>query len=172
MSKINIFKDLITELNSSGELSPEHYELLLLQGKDLGLSKNAVDLMIEMNKKTNSNQSENSNTINNPVSIENRNKSDEIFEFKSAITRGGNILTPDILIISSKTVTYKKRNKYLINVDTMSIPISKISSVSIDTSVLGTDIVIKSFGSGNIVVKKFTKTDALTIKKLIEERQE
>ena len=175
MSKVEIFRNLIGELSSQGSISSEHYELLLLQGKDLGLSQNAVDMMIEMNKSSENNIAHhsrenygNSKNFSNEI-IQNKNFED--VTFRSAITRGGSILTPDILVVSAKSVTYKKRNKHLINVDTVSIPIAKISSVTVDTSIWGTDIIIKSFGSGNITVKRFTKKDAHEIKRLIEERQ-
>ena len=65
----------------------------------------------------------------------------------------------------------KKRNKYLINVDSISIPISKISSVELDSSLWGTDIIIKSVGAGEIIGKKFTKSDAKEIRRLIQEKQ-
>lgn len=90
--------------------------------------------------------------------------------FKSAITRGGAVLTPDIITIDEKSVTYKKRKKNLITSDSISIPISKISSVELDTNIVGTDIIIKSFGAGQIHGKDFTKSDANEIKRIIEDR--
>lgn len=90
--------------------------------------------------------------------------------FKSSIIRGGSILTPDIIIIEDDAVVYKKRNKYLINVDTITIPISKITSVELDTSLWGTDIIIKTQGMGKIVAKNFSKSDAKKIRNLILER--
>lgn len=90
--------------------------------------------------------------------------------FKSAVTRGGNVLTPDIIEIHDDVVVYKKRNKILIGFDTITVPISKITSVSLNTSLWGTDIIIRSQGEDVIVGRKFTKSDAREIKKLIEER--
>lgn len=34
------------------------------------------------------------------------------YKFKSAITRGGNIIIPDIIVIDDYSVTFKKRNKF------------------------------------------------------------
>jgi len=102
--------------------------------------------------------------INEKINQQNNN------EFHSAISRGGSILTPDRLIITDDEVIYKKRNKYLINVDTITMPIANISSVKLDTSIIGTDIIITSFGEGKIVCKNFTKSDAKKIRELIMER--
>jgi hypothetical protein len=94
-----------------------------------------------------------------------------VYKFRSAITRGGPILTPEWIIIDEKTVTYRKRNRYLIDFDTITIPISKISSIEVHTGLIGSEIVIKSFGEGEIVTNKFTKSDAHEIKRLLQERQ-
>ena len=166
MSKEKIFKELITEMTKDGEISSSGYEILLEKGKDLGFDKNTVDLLIKLELEDSPSRSfdnENNNEKNQ----------EEVSEhiFKSAITRGGSILTPDIIIVTENAVTYKKRNKYLINVDSITIPISKISSVELDSGLWGTDIIIKSFGSGEIIGKKFVKSDAKEIKRLIQESQ-
>jgi hypothetical protein len=168
MSKEKIFKELIAELAKNGDISSSGYEILLEKGKDLGFDKNTVDLLIKL---------ELSDSLDRNFDTEKDNFPAEQIEvceyfFKSAITRGGSVLTPDIIIISNKSVTYKKRNKYLINVDSVSIPISKISSVEIDSGLWGTDIIIKSFGAGEIIGKKFIKSDAKEIRRLIQERQD
>lgn len=167
MSKEKLFKELIANMAEDGEITSSEYEILLEKGKDLGFDKKTVDLLIEMEL---SDFSENSYS-DNSESEENEIYENETFTFKSAITRGGGILTPDIIIIDNDSVTYKKRNKYLINVDSISVPISKISSVELDTSLWGTDIIIKTFGAGEIIGNKFTKSDAKQIRKLIQERQ-
>ena len=89
----------------------------------------------------------------------------EELKFKSAISRFGSILTPDIIIISEDSVTYKKRHKNLITVDEKTIQYSKISSVEINTSIIGTTIKINSNGGcGNdIIAHKFTLSDAKQI---------
>lgn len=91
------------------------------------------------------------------------------YEFKSAITRGGGILTPERIIIYEKTVTWKKRNKMLIGVDSISIARDKISSVELDDKVWGVDITIHSFGGNPIFARCFTAVDAIKIKALLTE---
>ncbi len=167
MSKEKLFKELIANMSEDGEITSSEYEILLEKGKDLGFDKKTVDLLIEMEL---SEFSENSYS-NDSESEKSEIEDNETLTFESAITRGGGILTPDIIIIDSDSVTYKKRNKYLINVDSITVPISKISSVELDTSLWGTDIIIKTFGAGEIIGKKFTKSDAKQIRKLIQERQ-
>lgn len=164
MSKEKIFKELVVEMAKDGEISPSEYAILLEKGKDLGFDKSTVDLLIKLELSDVSVE----NYTNN---IESASEDSRQFCFKSAITRGGGILTPDIIIIDKVTVTFKKRNKYLINVDSITVPISKIASVEIDTSLWGTDIIIKTFGAGEIIGRKFTKSDAKEIKRLIQERQ-
>lgn len=167
MSKEKLFKELISNMSEDGEITSSEYEILLEKGKDLGFDKKTVDLLIEMELSDFSGNS----YSNDSESEENEIDDNETFTFKSAITRGGGILTPDIIIIDNDSVTYKKRNKYLINVDSITVPISKISSVELDTSLWGTDIIIKTFGAGEIIGKKFTKSDVKQIRKLIQERQ-
>ncbi len=92
-------------------------------------------------------------------------------EFKSAVTRGGNIVLPEIITVTEQEVTWKKRNKILISSDSISIPITSISSVEIDTNIVGTTIKIKSNGQGEILGSNFTASDAKEIKRLINQFQ-
>jgi hypothetical protein len=92
------------------------------------------------------------------------------FIFKSSISRFGSILAPHIIEIDDHFVVYKKRNNNLVNVDIVSIPISKISIIELNSSLVGTDVIIKSVGSGEIRAKNFTLGDAKKIKELIEAR--
>jgi len=94
----------------------------------------------------------------------------EIFEFSSNILLGGNILTPDRLVITDNEVIYKKRNKYLIGVDESSIPFSRISSIEIDRKLIDSDILIYSTGNQQLKVEDFSVGDAKKIKKIIESR--
>lgn len=167
MSKEKIFKELIASMAEDGEISSSEYAILIEKGKDLGLAQRTVDLLIKLELAETSSHRFKDDKENDFL------ESDEVGEyvFKSAITRGGSILIPDRIIIDDNTVTYKKRNKHLINVDSISVPISKISSVELDTSIWGTDIIIKTFGAGEIVGRKFTKSEAKEIKRLIQERQ-
>lgn len=170
MSQEKIFSQLISEMAKDGNISPSEYKLLNIKAKELGLSKKALDLMIKMELSESSGENEHQEESESSKLIEERkDKSDKFREvFRSAITRFGSILTPDILIVTNEHLTYRKRNKTLVNVDSISMPLEKISSVEIDTSLLGTDIIIKSYGAGKIVCKKFALSDAKKIKELIE----
>ncbi|MDD2413302.1 MAG: hypothetical protein PHR79_10370, partial [Bacteroidales bacterium] len=162
MSKEKIFKELIASMAEDDEISPSEYAILIEKGKDLGLEQRTVDLLIKLELAETSShrfKDDKENDFVEPDQVEE-------YVFKSAITRGGSILIPDRIVISDNTVTYKKRNKHLINVDSISIPISKISSVELDTSIWVTDIIIKSFGASEIVGRKFTKSEAKEIKRL------
>ena len=90
-------------------------------------------------------------------------------EFKSAITRGGNAILPEFINVTDSEVAWKRRNKTLISSDSISIPINSISSVEIDTSLIGTTIKINSQGQGKIIASNFTASDANEIKKLINQ---
>lgn len=91
-------------------------------------------------------------------------------KFSSNILLGGNLLTPDRIIITDSEVVYRKRNKYLIGVDEASIPFSRISSVEIDRKLIDADIIIYSTGNQIIKAKDFSIRASKKIKKIIEER--
>ena len=44
----------------------------------------------------------------------------------------------------------EKRNKMLINFDTITIPLNKISSVEVHSGLFGSEIKILSYGEGNM----------------------
>jgi hypothetical protein len=88
--------------------------------------------------------------------------------FTAAITRGASPINPDTIEITDRFVVYKKRKIYLIGYDIISIPFSKISSLEINSSIIGSDITIKSFGEGTITAHSFTIQDAKEIRRLIE----
>jgi len=90
-------------------------------------------------------------------------------EFQSAFLRGGNILTPERIIITDDSVTWKKRNSFLIGTDSKTIPIDSIASIDIDQKLWGANITITSFGQDKIEAKNFTGADADRIKELLEE---
>ena len=89
--------------------------------------------------------------------------------FTAAITRGASIINPDTIEVTDKLVVYKKRRVYLIGYDKISIPLSKVSSIEVDTGIIGTNITIRSFGEGIITGHNFTISDAREIKNLIEQ---
>ena len=88
--------------------------------------------------------------------------------FKAAFTRGASPINPEMIEITDKFVIYKKRRIYLIGYDTIMIPISKISSVEINTGLIGSEIIIQSFGESTIKAHRFALNDAKEIKRLIE----
>jgi len=88
--------------------------------------------------------------------------------FKASITRGASPLNPDTIEITDRFVVFKKRKIYLIGYDTLMIPFSKISSVEINTGIIGTDLTISSFGEETINARRFSLKDAKEIKRLIE----
>jgi len=90
-------------------------------------------------------------------------------EFSSNILLGGNILTPDKIIINESGVTFIKRNKYLIGKDRVYISFQNISSVIVDRKLIDADIIISSKGFVEIIGKNFSISAAKKIEKLISE---
>ena len=90
--------------------------------------------------------------------------------FNSRLLLGGNIIRPDRLIIEKNSVVYEKRNRHLIGVDRVMIPISRIASVEIDRGIIRSKIIIYSKGDQIITVENFTVGDGRRIKRAIEER--
>ena len=88
--------------------------------------------------------------------------------FKGSIIRGASPINPDTIEISDRFVVFKKRRSYLIGYDTIMIPFSKISSIEINTGIIGTEITIFSFGEETITAHHFALKDAKEIKRLIE----
>ena len=98
------------------------------------------------------------------------NKSKKKLVFSSSVLVGGNILTPDKLILDDYGVTYEKRNKYLIGVDSSYLSYVNISYVKIDRRLLSSDIIISSKGSGVIIAKDFFISDAKKIEATIKSK--
>lgn len=167
-----LFSELIKTFVSEGSLNESKINLLRIQARSLEISEEALQWMIkiEQSKKEGGGLSDGVVNVVKERKEEKQKREFATVEYHSAITRGGSILTPDRLSINSNTLIYKKRNKNLINVDTLSIPLDRIASVAIDSSLLGTDIRISSYGAGEILLKKFTLSDAKEIKAHIEER--
>jgi hypothetical protein len=90
--------------------------------------------------------------------------------FKAAITRGASPINPDTIEITDRYVIYKKRRVYLIGYYKIVIPFSKIASVELNTGIIGTRIIIHSFGMGTINAHPFSLDDANEIKRLIENK--
>lgn len=95
-----------------------------------------------------------------------------IRKFTSQILRGGYWLTPYVIEIDDTHVRFSKRTKWLVNKEEASIKLTKVSCVNIKPSIIGTDIVIESYGEGIITAKNFSISDAKTIKKIIDDFKE
>lgn len=189
MSKEKLFKDLITAMVSDGGVSQAGYQILLEKGKELGLNKETVDILIKLESAQASGEAsivfesssdeaiqEDNNFLNSDCKYSHSERrqqyiDDRVYEFKSSITRFGPILTPHIIKVYPDKIEHRKRNKHLINVDSVVIAIKNIASVRVDTKIWGADIYIKSYGAGLIEGKNFTINDARKIQNLIKERQ-
>lgn len=90
--------------------------------------------------------------------------------FTSNVLLGGNLVRPDRIIIDERNVIYEKRNKNLIGVDRIIIPIARISSVEIDRKLISSKIIIYSKGKQDIIVENFSVSDGRRIKKAIDKR--
>ncbi len=92
------------------------------------------------------------------------------FEFSSNILLGGNLLTPDRILIDQTGVTYVKRNKYLIGKDRVHLSFQNISSVRIDRKLIDADIIIAGRGAVEIIAKDFSISDSKKIEQLIRSK--
>jgi hypothetical protein len=91
-------------------------------------------------------------------------------KFIASFLRGASPINPEMIEITDQFVIYKKRRIYLIGYDTILMLFSKISSIEINSGIIGTDIIIHSFGLGTIEGHRFALNDAKEIKRLVEER--
>jgi hypothetical protein len=92
------------------------------------------------------------------------------YEFKSNILLGGDILTPDKILIDQTGVTYVKRNKYLIGNDRVHLAYQNISSIRIDRKLIDADIIISGRGAVEIIAKDFSISNAKKIEQLIRKQ--
>lgn len=92
------------------------------------------------------------------------------YEFKSNILLGGDILTPDKILIDQNGVTYIKRNKHLIGTDRVHLAYQNISSVRIDRKLIDADIIISGRGAVEIIAKDFSISNAKKIEQLIKKQ--
>jgi hypothetical protein len=88
--------------------------------------------------------------------------------FSSSLLVGGNILTPDKLILDENGVVYERRNKYLIGVDRSFLSYNNISYVKIDRRLISSNIIISSKGADSIIAKDFFISDAKKIEAIIK----
>jgi hypothetical protein len=92
------------------------------------------------------------------------------YEFKSNILLGGDILTPDKILIDQTGVTYIKRNKYLIGNDRVYLAYQNISSIRIDRKLIDADIIISGRGTVEIIAEDFSISNAKEIEQLIRKQ--
>jgi len=87
----------------------------------------------------------------------------------SRLTRG-NFLFPTFIEVTDKAVTRRKRSWF--SLDEISISISKVASVHIQTGIIWADILIESSGGSDPLASHgHKKADARRIRELIEEAQ-
>lgn len=77
-----------------------------------------------------------------------------------------NPFTPNILNIGDNHIEYRRRNWYLISVDSENLHFQNVTGISIDKELFGASIKIKSTGNDSIVIHGFWKKKANTIKEL------
>lgn len=93
------------------------------------------------------------------------------YKFTSDITRLGPIFTPYVLEIDNDIIRFSKKNKSLLNKDSMSMDILNVAAVKVDASLWGTTLIISSFGGGDIIVKKMNIQDAYRAEEIIINRK-
>ena len=79
-------------------------------------------------------------------------------EFEASRLSESNVLFPDKIEIDAANVTYYKGT--LVGYRTMVISRDNIASVRVSKGLLFADIIIESNGSGRIVARGFTRSDA------------
>lgn len=90
--------------------------------------------------------------------------------FQASRWTKGNLFFPTIIEVSEKAVTRRKRT--LFSRDEISVSMSKVASVRIQTGLVWSDIRVESSGGSDPLVSHgHTKADAVRIKDLIETYQ-
>ena len=85
--------------------------------------------------------------------------------------RGGNVLLQEHIYVNYDEVTWEKKKTVLFGKDSTTIPIDKVSQVELETSLIGTDIIIRGKGFGQIRGTNCKKSDAKKIESLILKAQ-
>jgi hypothetical protein len=93
------------------------------------------------------------------------------YKFTSDITRFGPILTPYVLEINDDYIRYSKRNKNLLNKDKKSMAIDQISEIEVNSSLLGTNLIIRGYGESQIIIKRMNIQDAYAVQEIINEQR-
>lgn len=77
-----------------------------------------------------------------------------------------NPFTPNIIEIDDRNIEYRRRNWYLISVDTNSLNFQNVIGIDIDKHLFGATIKIKSSGDKHILIHGFSKKKANKIKEI------
>ena len=86
--------------------------------------------------------------------------------FKSSITRGGPILTPHIITISTDWFEWKRKNTSLIGWNKLRFPRSEMR-VEINDNVWGCTLIFRTFGNVVLIAENFTERDSKLIYSLL-----
>lgn len=90
--------------------------------------------------------------------------------FRASRWTKGNLLFPTVIEVTEAAVVRRKRAWFSVN--EISIHLSKVASVRIDTGLLWSDLQVESTGGSDPLVSHgHTKADARRIKELIEAAQ-
>ena len=90
--------------------------------------------------------------------------------FQASRWTKGNLIFPTIIEVSDKAVTRRKRSWF--SRDEISISMSKVASVRIQTGIFWSDILVESSGGSDPLTSHgHRKGDAIRIKDLIEDYQ-
>lgn len=75
-----------------------------------------------------------------------------------------NPFTPNVIIIDDNHLEYRRRNWYLISVDTENLHFQNVTGVSVDKHLFGATLKVKSTGNDSIFIHGFWKKKATKIK--------
>lgn len=92
-----------------------------------------------------------------------------IHTFKTSPVHGGHLLKGDIIEIDSETVTLQRGYYFFKATYAISIPITNIVNIQISEHKIGAEIFIQSFSSNYIISRGYSFSDALKMKKLIQQ---
>jgi hypothetical protein len=75
-----------------------------------------------------------------------------------------NPFTPNVITIDDNHIEYRRRNWYLISVDTENLHFQNVTGVSVDKHLFGATLKVKSTGNDSIFIHGFWKKKANEIK--------
>jgi len=87
-------------------------------------------------------------------------------EFSSSVSKGGNLLKPQILTINNHFVSVRQRQS-IFSTEERTIPRNIISGVEITRRLIGCNIYITTNGGMTISLENFSRDDAEEIKAII-----